>query len=195
MALRRYRHLAVSLIAAAAALLAVPGPAAAAAAPRGDQAEEQLSLVHREQVYADPYSVTVGFTEWPIFSERSLDIVFRPEPGVDQVRGTLTLTSPDGDTEVQDLVRHPKMRDAYGLDIFAFPGEGDWTLRFDLTGPDGPGSGTLVVPLGPRPGPPIILGWAPVLLILGLILAAVTLGWRRYRPGAAPQTSQWRSSH
>lgn len=187
-----------AVTAVAAMLLALAGPVTGAAPDQSvpDQSElaqsgEDLSLVHRERIDADPYTVTVGFTEWPLFDERSLDIVFRPEPGVDQVSGTLTLISPTGQESTQDLVRHPKMRDAYGLDIFAFYGEGPWTLRLDLQGPDGPGIGTLDLPIGPRPGPPILIGWIPTWLVLGLIVSGVVLAWRRYRPGLAPQARTW----
>lgn len=47
------------------------------AAPGGDA----VAIVHREVVAAGPYRIDVGFTEWPLRAERSLDILFEPEGG------------------------------------------------------------------------------------------------------------------
>lgn len=169
-------------------LLALAGCGAAGpAAP----ASPGLSVVHRELVQAGPYPVTVGFTEWPMRAERSLDVVFLPEPGVDRVSGTLTRVSPSGQVATLPLLRHPKMRSAYGLDIVAFREQGTWLLRFDLQGPQGPGSGVLAVDVGERPGVPVLVGWLPTLGILGVMVAAVALAWYRHRPGRRPQARSW----
>ncbi|MDQ3154371.1 MAG: hypothetical protein M3R63_22510 [Actinomycetota bacterium] len=68
------------------------------------------------------------------------------------------------------LVRHPRARDSWGLDIVALPEEGRWRFEFAVTGPRWPGTGMLLVPVGPRPGPPAALGWAVGLLPLVAVL-------------------------
>lgn len=165
--------------------VALPAPASAQGQPAG------VTIVHRERVRVGPYLVAVGFSRWPIRAERSLDIVFMPDGGIAGKHGTVTLIPPSGSEEQRPLVRHPRMRTAWGLDIVALPKQGRWTLRFEIDGPLGRGSGRLPITLLPRPGPPVLFGWLPVLLVTGGLLAAVVFAWQRTRPVRQSQTWSW----
>lgn len=168
----------------ALALLLLAPISVAAAAPA-------LPLVHREAVDVGAYLLEVGFSEWPMRAERSLDIVFQPEGGIAGLSGTVTLTAPSGEQEQRELVRHPRMREAWGLDIVALDEQGPWTLRFALDGPRGSGTGALPIDLGPRPGPPAALGSLPTLTAALAMGTALTLAWRRADPAHRPETTTW----
>lgn len=185
---RRAGTAAVALVVSAVLTLLVGAVAAPAASAQEDG---PLSIVHREGLEAGPYELTVGFTEWPMAEDRSLDVVFVPEDGVDAVRGTVVLTAPSGAVTARELLRHPRMRQAHGLDVHAFAEEGRWSLRFDLEGDRGSGSGTLVVPVGPRPGPPELVGWLPTLAGTVLIVAFTAVWWRRYRRESRAESTTW----
>lgn len=147
--------------------------------------------VHQETVDVGPYRMEVGFSDWPPRAERSLDIIFHVEEGIAGKSGTVMLTSPTGIEEELPLVRHPRQREDWGLDIIALPEEGEWTLSFILDGPLGPGAGSMALTLGPRPGPPVLVGWLPVLATSAGILAAVAYAWRRIRPARLAETWAW----
>lgn len=177
----------VAVVAAlATALAAVPSAAA-----QGAPITESVRVVHEESVQVGPYRLSVGFSEWPMRAERSLDIVFRPEGGVGGKTGTVTLIAPSAGEETRPLVRHPRLRSAWGLDIVALPEPGRWSLRFDLVGPAGEGVGGVPITLGERLGPPVIVGWLPVLAAVGAMVGAFVVGWRRTRPARAPETWAW----
>jgi hypothetical protein len=55
---------------ALALCLAIPGEAAAQGGPPA------VSVIHSETIRVGLYPVTVGFSEWPVHAERSLDIIF-----------------------------------------------------------------------------------------------------------------------
>src|SRR5688572_28475137 len=164
------------LCVALALCLAIPRDAAAQGSPPA------VSIIHSETITVGPYPVTVGFSEWPIHAERSLDIVFAPAGGIAGKRGTVTLLAPSGGAESLRLVRHPRMRTAWGLDIIALPEQGRWMLRLQLDGPKGDGVGQLPVTLLERPGPPAIIGWIPALVGTGCLIALLGFAWRRGRP-------------
>jgi hypothetical protein len=147
--------------------------------------------IHQETVDAGPYRIDVGFSEWPLRAERSLDILFHADEGIAGKQGTVTLVAPSGWSEVTPLVRHPRQREDWGLDVIALPEEGEWTVRLAVDGPLGPGAGTLTIPVGPRPGPPEIVGWLPVLAVSAAMIAAMIAGWRRVRPSRQPETWSW----
>lgn len=165
--------------------VALPQPARAQGQPAG------VTVVHRETVRVGPYPVAVGFSRWPIRAERSLDIVFMPDGGIAGKHGTVTLIPPSGDEERLTLVRHPRMRTVWGLDVVALPEQGRWTMRFQIDGPLGRGDGRLPVVLLPRPGPPVLVGWIPVLLVTGGLLAAILFAWRHARPVRQSETWSW----
>jgi hypothetical protein len=95
-------------------------------------AQPPLDIVHTEKIQVGPYLATIGFTRWPVQAERSLDIIFALEDGIADKKGTLTLvTNPPQlfdrtkqTGEPYPLERHPRMREAWGLDVFAFPASG-----------------------------------------------------------------------
>jgi hypothetical protein len=47
------------------------------------------------------------------------------------------------------------------------------------------------VRVGPRPGPPVVLGWLPVLLASGGLLAAILFAWWQVRPVRRSETWSW----
>ncbi|MEV0167581.1 hypothetical protein [Nonomuraea fuscirosea] len=144
-----------------------------------EQPYEPVKVVPREQVQAGPYRLAVGFSTWPLRAMQSLDFSFLPEGGIGGKNGTLTLIAPDGAEHQGRLVRHPRKREVWGLDIVALPEQGRWTLRFAV---NGPGTGDAVINVLEQPGPPLGISWAissvPVIGLVALIVTA----WRRTRP-------------
>jgi hypothetical protein len=47
------------------------------------------------------------------------------------------------------------------------------------------------VRVGPRPGPPVVLGWLSVLLASGGLLAAILFAWWQVRPVRRSETWSW----
>lgn len=147
---------------------------------------EPVNVVHTEKVQAGPYNLTVGFSTWPVKAMQSLDFTFAPEDGIAGKKGTLTMVW--GKELMNDfpLARHPRQREVWGLDIYALPAPGTWTLKFDVDGPAGPASGELKnLQVMEQPGPPMGLSWAiSTIPLLGLI-TFIVIAWRRTRtPGA-----------
>lgn len=155
-------------------------------------AAEALVMAHEERVQAGPYLLTVGFSRWPLQADRSLDIIFVPEGGIEGLRGSVTLVTPSGVEEQSDLVRHPRMRSVWGLDVIALPDEGPWSVVFTIDGPQGRGVGRLAPLLvGARPGPALALSWAIGLLPLAGLIGLVAVAWAKARPGRRPDTWRW----
>ncbi|MFJ6182206.1 hypothetical protein [Streptomyces sp. NPDC092295] len=173
---RRVRSLVLALSAVAALLFASAAPAAA---------YEPVGIVHTERVQAGPYSVTIGFSTWPLRAMQSLDFTFAPEGGIAGKSGTLTrdATGLDSGDRVTPLARHPRKLDVWGLDIKSFPDPGDVALTFAIDGPEGHGTGTLRrLTVLDQPGPPLSLSWSVCALpVLGLI-AFLVIAWRRNEP-------------
>lgn len=179
-------------------VLVVAGLPAAPAA----QAQPPVGVVHTETTTVGPYEMRVSFSEWPLSTERSLDFLFTPAGGIAGLHGTLQMTGPSGaefqpnvqsaGPEGRTLVRHPRARDSWGLDIVALPEEGTWRFEFVLAGPEGPGTGTLLVPVGPRPGPPAALSWT---VGMAPLVAALSIGgflWARARrTGTRKDPARW----
>jgi hypothetical protein len=155
-------------------------------------AAEPIAIVHEEQVQAGPYSLTVGFSRWPLNADRSLDMLFTPAGGIAGLSGTLTLVSPSGLEEQMPLARHPRQRSVWGLDVVALPEAGPWSLVFTIDGPQGQGVGRLApLTLGERPGPDIALSWAIGLLPLFGLVGLVVVAWLKVRPGRRADTWSW----
>jgi hypothetical protein len=148
---------------------------------------------HHETIQAGPYTVTVGFSEWPIRAERSLDITFEPEGGIAGKTATIEITNPNGDWyEVGPLGRHPRQRDLWGLDLIALPTPGKWSIELTVTGPEGTGAGTLTgVPVLERPGPPLWPIWLIAALPLVFLVWLGIRGWRSVRPNRQPEAHAW----
>jgi len=146
-------------------------------------AYEPVNIVHTEQVQAGPYSLTVGFSTWPVKALQSLDFTFVPDGGIADRSGTLALTKPGRQKSANPhpLVRHPRKLDVWGLDITALPVPGDWTFTFAVVGPDGSGTGELVLPVQEQPGPPMGLSWAISTVPLFGLVALIVIAWRRTR--------------
>jgi hypothetical protein len=145
-------------------------------------AYEPVNIVHTEQVQAGPYSLTVGFSTWPVKALQSLDFTFVPDGGIEGRSGTLGLTRPGAQKrKLEPLVRHPRKLDVWGLDVKALSDPGDWTFAFTVDGPEGPGTGELVLPVQEQPGPPMGLSWAISTVPLFGLVALIVIAWRRTR--------------
>jgi hypothetical protein len=155
-------------------------------------AVEPVVIVHEEQIEVGPYKLTIGFSRWPLNADRSLDIVFMPEGGIEGLSGSFDIVTPSGLEDTDTLVRHPRMRTAWGLDVVALNEEGPWSIVFTINGPAGQGVGRFA-PLfvGERPGPPIELSWLIGMLPIGGMLALVVVAWWRVRPGKQPDAWNW----
>ncbi len=148
-----------------------------------------VDIVHTERVQAGPYAVTVGFSTWPIRAMRSLDFTFSPDGGIADKSGSLIMTGPEFGSKqsMSPLVRHPRKRDVWGLDVQALNTPGTYTIGFVINGPQGPGEGTLTnLTVLDQPGPPLPLSWAVGTLPLGALLVFLVVAWRRTRPGKRP---------
>lgn len=151
-----------------------------AAATGTAAAYQPVNIVHTEQVQAGPYTLTVGFSEWPLRAMQSLDFTFTPEGGIDDKTGTLATAQPDGKLRRKEpLSRHPRKHEVWGLDVRSLDKQGDWTFRFAIDGPQGHGEGELKVTVLEQPGPPLGLSWAISTLPLLALIAFLTYAWRR----------------
>ncbi|MDQ0717840.1 hypothetical protein QFZ55_007292 [Streptomyces luteogriseus] len=67
------------------------------------------------------------------------------------------------------------------------PDEGTWRFQLAVEGPEGTGRGSLSVPVGPRPGPPIEASWAvgllPAIVAVPICLAKRVVAGVRPRSG------------
>ncbi|WP_394619583.1 hypothetical protein JNUCC0626_10930 [Lentzea sp. JNUCC 0626] len=143
---------------------------------------EPVNVVHTEKVQAGPYDLTIGFSTWPVKAMQSLDFTFAPENGIDGKKGTLTLFREGVEADDSPLARHPRKREVWGLDIFALPEQGSWSMKFDVDGPAGPGSGELKnLQVMDQPGPPMGLSWAISTIPLFGLIALIVIAWRRTR--------------
>jgi len=149
---------------------------------------EPLPIVHQETIQAGPYTVAVGFSDWPLRAERSFDVTFSPDGGIADKRATLTLTPPEGEAEAWSapLGRHPRQRELWGIDLIALPEPGPWSIGIVIEGPRGEGSGVLPgVVVEARPGPPALPFWLLAILPLLFLGWLIARGWRADRPAAA----------
>nr|WP_162291597.1 hypothetical protein [[Mycobacterium] stephanolepidis] len=141
-----------------------------------------VNVVHTEQVSAGPYALTVGFSTWPLRAMQSLDFTFIPADGITGKSGTLTIVSPDGQQgHAERLARHPRKREVWGLDVRALQEQGHHQFIFDITGPQGPGQGTLDLDVLPQPGPPLALSWIVSLIPVFALAGVLVVAWRRTR--------------
>ncbi|WP_439657310.1 hypothetical protein ACSHWB_33615 [Lentzea sp. HUAS TT2] len=147
---------------------------------------EPVNVVHTEKVQAGPYDLTIGFSTWPVKAMQSLDFTFAPEDGIDGKKGTLTVLHEGVVGDDDPLARHPRKREVWGLDIYALPEPGTWTLRFDVDGPAGAGTGELTnLQVMEQPGPPMGLSWAVSTIPLFGLIALIVIAWRRTRTAVA----------
>ncbi len=160
--------------------------ALAGAAPA--QAYAPVDIVHTEQVQAGPYTLTVGFSTWPIRAMRSLDFTFAPDGGIEDKTGTFAVIGPSGSgAHPRKLVRHPRLRQDWGLDVRAIDKPGTYRFAFAIDGPLGHGEGALpAVQVLDQPGPPLALSWSIALLPLLGMVVFLGVAWRRIRPASRP---------
>jgi hypothetical protein len=145
-----------------------------------------VDIVHTEKVQAGPYLITVGFSTWPIRAMRSLDFTFAPDGGITGKSGKLTIARPGsgGIRRLTRLVRHPRKRDVWGLDVVALNKPGAYSFGFLIDGPQGHGEGTLRdVQVLDQPGPPLTVSWSVASIPLIGLIGLITVAWRRVRPG------------
>jgi hypothetical protein len=148
-----------------------------------------VDIVHTEQVAVGSYQLTVGFSTWPIRAMRSLDFTFVPDGGIAGKSGTLGIASGEfqGHGRQSRLVRHPRERDAWGLDVLALDHPGNYSFRFTIDGPQGHGEGTLTgVPVLSQPGPPLAISWTVGSLPGVALIVLIAVAWRRTRPAKRP---------
>jgi hypothetical protein len=159
-----------------------------------------LEIVHSETVDLGDSTLTASFTDWPIRAHRSLDFTFEPAGGISDRKGTLRMLSPSGEpggvgwfdsSRPIDLPRHPRARDVWGLDITALPQAGTWRFQFTVEGPDGTSTGTLPVPVGPAPGPPMTVSWLVGMLPWLLLVPLLGYAWIRSRSTRLPTARSW----
>jgi hypothetical protein len=167
------RRTLLALVGTAALLLGLASPSLAF---------EPVNVVHTEKVQAGPYNLTVGFSTWPVKAMQSLDFTFVPEDGIADKKGTLVIVQGGELMDDAPLARHPRKREVWGLDIYALPAPGEWTLRFELDGPAGPATGELKnLKVAEQPGPPMGLSWAISTIPLFGLIAFIVIAWRRTR--------------
>lgn len=155
-------------------------------------AEGVVTEQHHEELQVGPYRLHIGFSEWPLRADRSLDFIFYPADGIVGKTGTLTLIGPDGFAESEPLGRFPRARSVWGLDVRSLPLEGVWQVKFVIDGPLGRGEGMLpYLRVGPRPGPPIALSWLIGFLPILTLLALIILAWRRVKPMRLAESYTW----
>jgi hypothetical protein len=153
-------------------------------------AVDPIPVVHSETAVIGPYKMQVSFSDWPLSAGKSLDFTFLPADGIADHSGKLLMVNPAGEatnTPGDDLARYPRQRDRWGLDTFLLEDEGTWKFQFTMDGPQGPGSGEVAIPVGPRPGPPIevawVLGLLPLILMVPVSVLLLIRGHRNPRPG------------
>ncbi len=156
-------------------------------------ASAQETIKHRETVQVGAYQLEVGFSQYPVRAERSLDITFTPVGGIVGKSGTTKFKLVNSDISInQDLVRFTKNRSIWGYDLISIPQKGTWNLEFTINGKQGKGVGNLKLEVLERPvGPSVALtqplGLIPILAVL--ILA--TRAWLRVRPLRHVEANRW----
>jgi hypothetical protein len=147
-------------------------------------------LKHTETLQVGSTKVTVGFTEFPMRAERSLDLTFNPEGGIAGKSGRVRLVQPDGETYFTSkrLPRFPRDRSIWGFDSIALPKEGTWKLELTVNG----STGSLPLNVLERPaGPPsnLILALAAIPILAVLVIAV--RGWASVRPLRKVDSRSW----
>jgi hypothetical protein len=154
-------------------------------------AEEVIK--HRETVQVGAYTLELGFSQWPVRAERSLDITFTPQDGIKNKSGTTKFSlNTSKDTIGRDLVRFPKNRQIWGYDLISIPQKGTWNLEFVINGKQGKGVANLKLEVLERPAGPSValtqpLGLIPILAVFVLAIRA----WLQVRPTRHAEANQW----
>lgn len=150
-------------------------------------------IKHRETVQVGAYQLEVGFSQWPLQAQRSLDITFTPVGGILDKAGTTKFKLGNSEISIdQNLVRFTKNRSIWGYDLISIPKKGTWNLEFKIFGKQGRGVGGMKLEVLERPAGPSValtqpLGLIPILAVLML----ATRAWWRVRPLRHVEANQW----
>jgi hypothetical protein len=112
-----------------------------------------------------------------------------PDGGIAGKSGHLTIHRAGAGPQRRDsrLVRHPRERDAWGLDVLALEHPGTYTFGFSIDGPQGHGEGDLTgVEVLSQPGPPLAVSWTVGSLPGVALIVLIAVAWRRTRPARQP---------
>lgn len=180
-------------LAAAAAVTVL----ALSTAPAAQAAVGPAPVVHSEYVTAGPYQVQVSFSEWPVLADKALDFTFLPNGGIADRKAALTMYSPTGQDflhrrNTDHMLRvYTRDHSRWGLDTYQLPDQGTWKLQFVVDGSAGSGTGSLALPVGPRPGPSLTLSWGLALLPLIVTIPLCFYLWLRGRRNKHPNAWSW----
>ncbi len=146
-------------------------------------------IVHRQTLMVGNTKVVVGFSEYPLQAERSLDLTFNPEGGISGKEGKVQFIRPNGEKWfATKLPRYTRDRNVWGFDNQAFPTEGTWRMEIKINGT----LATMPLEVGARPvGPPnnliIALALLPILAVFTLAIRA----WLQVRPLRHVESRSW----
>jgi hypothetical protein len=146
-------------------------------------------LKHTETLMVGNTKVTIGFNEYPLQAERSLDLTINPEGGITNKKAAIEFIRPNGEKWfTTTLPRYTRDRSLWGFDNQAFPDEGTWQMKLNING----SIASVPLEVGARPaGPPsnliIMLALIPILGIFSLAIRA----WLKVRPLRHIESRTW----
>ncbi len=146
-------------------------------------------LKHTETLMVGKTKVIIGFNEYPLQAERSLDLTFNPEGGISNKKGAIEFIRPNGEKWfTTTLPRYTRDRSVWGFDNQAFPTQGQWTMKINING--SVASIPLTVdarPVGPSSNLIITLALIPILAVFTLAIRA----WKWVRPLRHLESRTW----
>ncbi|WP_139492114.1 hypothetical protein [Brevibacillus dissolubilis] len=120
-------------------------------------------IVYVQTIQVGPYTVDMGFNEYPIPAKKSLQVFVEPIDGYPGKKATYRLIPPAGVAEKfyqRNLLPYPGIDDAWVLQHPGLPYEGQWTWEIEIDGPKGKATGRLPqFKVLPPPGIPYWTGW------------------------------------
>jgi hypothetical protein len=152
---------------------------------------------HTENMMVGNTNVTIGYSDYPILAERSLDLTFNPQGGITNKTASVEFFKPNGEKwantspgalPTDKLPRYPRNRSIWGYDAKAFPIQGTWQMKLTING----NTSTKPMQVGPRPaGPPsnliIVLAIMPILAMFIIALRA----WIKVQPLRHTESRIW----
>ena len=146
-------------------------------------------IKHTERLEIGGLKLSVGFTEWPLQAERSLDLTFSPTGGIAGKSGTVRVIRPNGQVWFeQPLPRFPRDRTVWGFDSQAFPAQGKWRLELSIDNQ----KATLLLNVLERPaGPPGNLITALALIPILAVFVLAIRAWLRVKPLRQLESKIW----
>ncbi len=155
---------------------------------------QHLETQHLETLRVGPYTLNVGFSEFPMRAERSADITLRPEGGIVGKTGSYKLITPKGEVVEENpfLPHFPRDRTVWGFDSLALPDQGQWIFEITVKGSAGTHTARLPIEVGERPaGPPSNLIMALATLPILAVLVLAIRSWWRVRPLRHTESRAW----